>query len=263
MSLLSDVPVSALQMAHGVLTYHAEGSGFPVVTVHGLPGSSRDFRRLAQAAQGVRMIRLNLPGFGGSTPLKRAGDWDALVDVVADAAHTLAAGPFVLLGHSFGGLVALRAAARSSDARGLALIAPAGLRAHRMVRKLGPQIGLKALAVSRMSRELFYRGLVKTPIGAHATRAESDVTLALLSTLDYAPSRRAVAQRTPVFCASCLDDEIVEPAVVDELVATLNTKRHLSFARGGHAPQRDHAAEVGAALVEFVASHVAPAIIEA
>jgi pimeloyl-ACP methyl ester carboxylesterase len=173
---VEDVAVSSLEMAHGVLTYAAKGEGVPVVTVHGLPGSVRDFRRLGEAAPGVRMIRLNMPGFAGSAAVRPSGNWDALVGAVAEAAATLAGGPFVLLGHSFGGAVALRAAARSMQCRGLALLAPAGLRAHRAVRKLPPRIALKATMATRVSREVFFRAMARTPIGVHASREDAETT---------------------------------------------------------------------------------------
>jgi pimeloyl-ACP methyl ester carboxylesterase len=248
----------SLEMGHGLLTYSASGEGPAVVAVHGFPGSVRDFRRLGEAAAGLRMIRLNMPGFAGSEPLRRAGDWDELVGVVAEAAAVLANGPFVIVGHSMGGLVALRVAARSTLCRGLVLLAPAGLRPHAAMRQLPSQAALQEMVVSEVERAKFY-ALMQTPIGARATRAEADTTLALLSTLDYAPSREAAhSLRVPVLGASCLDDPKIEPAVIVELLAALNTQRHLVYEQGGHAPQREHAAEIGAALVEFAQALVGP-----
>jgi pimeloyl-ACP methyl ester carboxylesterase len=79
--------------------------------------------------------------------------------------------------------------------------------------------------------------------------------VALLASLDFEPSRVvARSLKVPVFCASCLDDPMVEPAIIEELLAALNTHEHLTFERGGHAPQKDHAAEIGAALVKFAHS---------
>jgi pimeloyl-ACP methyl ester carboxylesterase len=174
------------------------------------------------------------------------------VSVVAEAAVTLAGGPFVFLGHSMGGMVALRAAALSPTCRGVALLAPAGLRANRGMGTLPPRAVLTAMARLRLTKALFYRSMKRAPIGVHASREDSDTTLALLSTLDYGPARQAArALRLPVLAASCLDDPLVEPAVIEELLAELPTQRHMVYERGGHAPQRDHAAELGAALVEF------------
>lgn len=243
---------AALRVGRGVVTYQADGEGAPVVAVHGLPGSARDFRRLLGAASGVRMIRLNLPGFAGSTPVEPKGDWEGLIEVVVEAARELAGGPFVLLGHSFGAFTVLQAAARCAEVRGVALLAPAGLRAHAGLRSLGPLWWLKALTMSWVTREGFYRGMLRTPMGKHASRLESDVTLGLLASADFAAVRAAVASlRVPVFCASCLDDELVEPEIVAELLSALNTQQWLEFERGGHAPQREYAAEIGAALVGF------------
>lgn len=253
-SAASDVPLARLATPHGELVYTSQGEGPTLVALHGLPGSVRDFRRLAKALeeQPVRFVRLNLPGFAGSAPAGRPSDWDALIEASLAAARELAQGPFVLLGHSFGGLVALRAATRSPDVRGLVLLAPAGLRAHRAVRLLGPTLGLRALRATEAGKAMFYLGLRRSSMGSNASRADSDRTLALLSRVDFEPSRTAAAKlRVPSLVAYCKDDEIVEPAIVEELLRELPSARRLVFERGGHVPQRQHAQAIASAMVEL------------
>jgi pimeloyl-ACP methyl ester carboxylesterase len=96
-----------VQLADGrVLGYreYGEPAGAPVVYLHGMPGSrlepitlEAEFRR-----SGVRLVALERPGYGLSTPRRSWGllDWPA--DVVA-AADQLGIGRFAVLGVSTGG----------------------------------------------------------------------------------------------------------------------------------------------------------------
>ncbi|MDX1384768.1 MAG: alpha/beta fold hydrolase, partial [Thermoanaerobaculia bacterium] len=47
--------------------WHADASGLPVVLLHGSPGSSSVFRRLAADGGDRRLLAPDLPGFGAST----------------------------------------------------------------------------------------------------------------------------------------------------------------------------------------------------
>lgn len=107
-----------------------------VVMIHGLPGSHRDFRWLAPPleAMGLRVIRLDMPGFGGSERIPAR--MSVLAEHVLARLDHLQLSQVVLLGHSFGGVQALLAASREPRRIcGLALIAPIGLRPHRMLRQ--------------------------------------------------------------------------------------------------------------------------------
>src|SRR5690606_22284150 len=106
-----------------------------VVMIHGLPGSHRDFRWLAPPleAAGFRVIRLDMPGFGGTDP--RSARLSRLAEHVLARLDQLALDRTILLGHSFGGPQALLAASRDpARVRGLALLASVGLRPHRALR---------------------------------------------------------------------------------------------------------------------------------
>src|SRR5688572_26003759 len=88
-------------------TYADEGEGPVLLAVHGLPGSHRDFRWLASALAGrVRLVRVDMPGFGATTMREPPSKWPELAALVVAFAHEVIGGPYAVLGHSFGGPLA-------------------------------------------------------------------------------------------------------------------------------------------------------------
>src|SRR5207244_4945351 len=130
---------ACMQNAYAVSSRDLEvvriGSGPPVVLVHGsVVGANRTWRRQRPLAERWTLIMPNRPGFGGSPPLPR-GDFEAeaprIAELLGDGAH--------LIGHSYGAVLALLAAAARPDAvRSLAVSVaarrgrpPRGRRGHR------------------------------------------------------------------------------------------------------------------------------------
>lgn len=111
------------------LRYAVGGDGTPLVLVHGLGGTIENWRALAPSlAAGHRVLVPDLPGHGRSGLLPEARDVDALAEAVLVEVDAEAIRGAVWIGHSLGGLVALRAATLRPDAaRGLVLAASAGI----------------------------------------------------------------------------------------------------------------------------------------
>jgi 3-oxoadipate enol-lactonase len=89
------------------IRYFAGGEGPPLLLVHGLGGAAWNFTEMQPHLAGRRLIVPDLPGHGGSSPLPAAslrGFADALVPLLDE--------PVDVLGHSLGGVVALRLAER-------------------------------------------------------------------------------------------------------------------------------------------------------
>ncbi len=95
------------------LAYRAEGSGPPLVMVHGSPGDGRSWGRVVPHLKDrFRTICPDLPGYGGSDRLEAdepAGRMVAMGTAVARLVDSLDE-PVRLVGHSFGGNIALQAA---------------------------------------------------------------------------------------------------------------------------------------------------------
>jgi len=251
----SDPPVRSASIPTGTATWTEEGDGPTVVAIHGLPGSRYDFRWLAPALPDFRWIRTEQPGFGDA-PTGRVGpevgDLIAHLSEVLDAAQVQQA---VLVAHSFGAAVAAHLAeALGARVQGLALLAPAGLRPHsllrhqRTVRTLGgiaraPGFGtaLGHLLVPPY-RALGFR---------RASAAEARRTFAVVGRWDWAGTR-AVTDRLrvrglPALVTLAEDDPIVEPA------RTLLWAERLGVApvvwpSGGHSVQKTRALEFAAAF---------------
>ena len=92
------------------------GEGPSVVLLHGLFGSARNFGAVQKAlASGSRVIALDLRNHGTSKQAPVVG-YDAMAADVLETLAALDALPAVLIGHSMGGKVAMRAALDRPDA---------------------------------------------------------------------------------------------------------------------------------------------------
>lgn len=107
--------------------YMEQGEGEPVVLVHSGGMSSRQWTRLmARLASTHRVLAPDLTGAGASDPVPADQPFHFSTDVDAlDAVLDTIDGDYHLVGHSYGGLVALSAACRRpARVRSLALFEP-------------------------------------------------------------------------------------------------------------------------------------------
>jgi pimeloyl-ACP methyl ester carboxylesterase len=104
--------------------FEGGGEGPPLLLVHGFGGAAWNFTELVPHLAGRRLLIPDLPGHGASTPLPAAPSLAAFADAIAGILDE----PAGVLGHSLGGVVALRLAERRPDlVRGLVLAAAAGI----------------------------------------------------------------------------------------------------------------------------------------
>lgn len=116
-----------------------------MVWLHGWGQSGAAMAKLAGLFPGTAHPIPDLPGFGAEPMLAEGAGTQDYADWLADR---LGAAPAVIVGHSFGGRVAIRLAVRHPDrVRALVLIAGAGLK-----RRRGPLFRLRAAALRLAGR---------------------------------------------------------------------------------------------------------------
>jgi pimeloyl-ACP methyl ester carboxylesterase len=252
----------------GRLAYVDEGpKGRPVfVTLHGIPGSARDFRYLAPAltALGLRLVRVDLPGFGGSAPDEAAmRSLRVRGHAVLELADHLGLDRFGLIGHSMGGGPALLLAARERErVSHLALLASVGLRPHRALgrglhtfRLLGRLLGWPGVGplLAPMARAGYRRR--RFP-GAEAMRARDFAAhFRAIGALDFRALQAAVRSGLPpTLVAWSRDDHLVQASIQEELVAGIPGARALCFDVAGHNLQKSRAPEIAKALAQLAAA---------
>lgn len=112
MDARANQPVRRSVSLHGRKVSYLEyqGSGQTMLFMHGVGSSAEVWQPSAErfAAQGVRVVCIDLPGHGESS--KEPGDYSlgSLASTVRDLIEHLGLGPVILVGHSLGGGIALQ-----------------------------------------------------------------------------------------------------------------------------------------------------------
>ena len=227
--------------------YEIAGRGEPVVLVHGLSGSTRWWsRNIPALAERYSVYLLDLPGFGAMRRLRsrfvlaEAASWlSAWMEAVGlESAH--------LVGHSMGGYVCVRLAARGPEVvRRLVLVAPAGVPAGRsMFGYLGPLLSAVRYATPTFLPVLVYDALRMGPVTLW--RAARD----LLAEDVRADLQRIEAQTLLIWGEN---DTLVPPALGGVLREEIPDSRLLVLNGAAHVPMFDRPVEFNAALLAFLA----------
>ena len=125
--------------------YTDQGSGPVVMLLHGWGGSLHGFDLLVpNLVTNHRVIRLDLPGFGGTEAPSETWNLDDYINFVKSFVQKLDLKIDVLVGHSFGGRISIKG------------LASGGLTANKLI-----LIGSAGLAKSQTLRNQILKGLTK------------------------------------------------------------------------------------------------------
>lgn len=120
-----------------VTEYLDEGSGPTIFMLHGWGVDSHSFDKLIPLlSRNFRIVRVDLPGFGG-TSVPRSWKLDDYVDFVKEFLYKADVEPDVLLGHSFGGRIIIKGVGSNKfKPAKIVLISPAGVSLFNLKREL-------------------------------------------------------------------------------------------------------------------------------
>lgn len=254
----SDPPLQYLDRSAGRLCYTDEGCGEQtIVAIAGLPGSLRDFRWLAPVlSPHVRFVRVDLPGFGGSTRRGFSGMTIAQrAEPVRALIEALGLGRVTLVGHSHGSTVVAHLARHAPAlVSRCALLCPPGPTPHY------PMAAMRALGrvLNRSLGRALLRPLLRygyTAVGfpAKMTDDERIYTTLDAGAADFAEHRDNLRRATqPTLVAWAQDDRLMPARIYEALEQIAPAGPRLRFADGGHNIQKTHATELGAAILDLL-----------
>lgn len=129
--------------------YRDEGSGTPVLFLHGWGDTLETFNTLSRSlSKNRRVVRVDLPGFGGSESPRNTWDVSAYIEFVSNFIRKLDINPDIIVGHSFGGRIILKGVSSGIfNPRKIILIASAGVSERRTAKNIFIRSGARLLKV--------------------------------------------------------------------------------------------------------------------
>lgn len=226
------------------IRWRAAGAGPPLVLVHGLAGSWRWWRRLLPAlAAEHRVHLLDLPGFGG-LPRPRRFALDGTVDWLAAWLDAARVEPADVIGHSLGGLLCARLAARRPEAvRRLVLIAPAGLPGRTAAGSALP-LSLALLRSQPRLLALLTRDALRSGPVTIGSAALAVLAADLRTDLPHV--------RAPTLVVLGARDALITVRHGEELARSIPNARTLVLEGAGHVPMDDRPDELSRELLAFL-----------
>lgn len=95
------------------LTYQSHGKGRTFILLHGFPFNKEIWTSFAGLFEDYQILAPDLPGFGGSPPLKTPFSLEDVANEVVSWINSLNADSPVIVGHSLGGYIALEVAKKT------------------------------------------------------------------------------------------------------------------------------------------------------
>ena len=263
-------------LVNGVsLAVEEAGHGVPLLLVHGFPLSSQMWAPVLPAlAEAVRVVAVDLRGFGDSEAPRDGYTMDSLATDVVGVADALGLTRFAVAGHSMGGYVALRVAARWPDRLvGLMLVdsrAEADDEAGRLRREeaIARIVGggregflddfipnLVALATRQRAPRLLEE------LRAMAERVPARVLAGCLAGMRDRPDSRSLlpALAVPLLVMVGEEDTITPPASAQAMASAAPRATVACIAGAGHTPPVERPVATAEAMLAFAAAHFPPA----
>ncbi|MGN9844066.1 alpha/beta fold hydrolase [Nonomuraea sp. H19] len=257
--------------------YDRQGTGEPVVLLHGIGQDRHAWDRVIPLlAAGRDVIALDLPGFGQSPDLPACAPRDLPTMVTALGAVFTALGlrlPHVV-GHSLGGLIALRLA-QAGHARSVTALAPAGFwndverrYAFAVLTTARHLARLPDTVVERMAATAVGRAAMNGTLYGRAELCEPDTLVACLRALRQSVAFQATLRAgrapdlftgtipdMPVTIAWGTHDRLLPGRQAVRVTAMIPGARLVQLPGCGHIPMYDAPEQVARLILQTTVAH--------
>lgn len=254
-----------------ILGVEQAGSGVPLLLVHGFPLSSQMWAPVLPAlAEAARVIALDLRGFGESDAPPAGYTMEALAEDVMAVADALGLGRFLLGGHSMGGYVAFRVAARWPERlAGLILVATRAEADDEGGRQRRQQAIERILGGDKAGfLDDFLPNLLAPATRERAPRllgewrravdgVPAHVLAGCMAGMRDRPDSRSLLPgiQVPALIVVGAEDAITPPATAQAMAATMPQSRLVVISECGHTPPLERPVAVAEALLDFLRAH--------
>lgn len=264
-SMDTNTPRSIIHLGHGRLSYMENGEGKPVLFLHGLNGNGSSWQdQLHALAPSMKVWAWDAPGYGVSDPGGNSVTELALVAI--EFLKSRASEPVNIVGHSMGGLVAMKIAilepglvnrlvlSCTHPGHGLSESEGANERYQRRLRELKElpkeeygQKRAKGMLPDGTDDAVFQ----KVAEIAAESRVEGMANAAwAIQTANLAPELSRI--KAPTLVITCDKDSVAPLKKAQPLLDRIADVRHLELKGLGHAPYIEDPVRYNAALSDFL-----------
>lgn len=238
------------------ITLEARGNGAPVVFLHGLFLDASLWRAYESVLTDRPQIRIDLPAHGQSGNVGRDWRFDECVDLLIEILDQLAVPRCVVVGHSWGAMMAVRAAARWPERFAALGLFNMPFRRESGLGRIGFMIQKRLLALPRFygaqaAKALYTPGFLRqhpemrTAMQARISARPAGelarvIDAVALGTDDATPILQAL--RVPALAVIGAHDHVGAPPGIDTTIVP-----------GGHISPHEAVAETAAAIQRVVA----------
>ncbi|MDO8552733.1 MAG: alpha/beta hydrolase [bacterium] len=240
------------------IEYDDRGSGETIVMLHGWKDNLRTFDGIFTAlATSFRVIRIDLPGFGGSDAPPKDWTLEDYVSFVKDFTDKLNITPSAYAGHSFGGRIVIHGvASKVLNAKKIILISSAGVARRKTLKNSGlavlAKFGRAAASVPPLSfwKQSIRRKLYES-IGSDYFRAGAlSGTFLNIIKKDLAEDAKKISLPTLLIWGS---NDMATPLEEGERLHSLIRNSTLHVIPGaGHFVHQERPAEISGIIRKFL-----------
>jgi pimeloyl-ACP methyl ester carboxylesterase len=248
-----------------MMTFLECGSGRPVVFLHGLQGGAQSWvPQLTLLSDRFHIIAWDAPGYGESDPV--SGSIDDFATAALEFITTHLSEPAAVVGHSLGGVIALRMASLEPRAMSRIVLScthpghgrqPDADVSDRYSRRMEELATLPRDEYGRRRA----RGMLPDDAPVHAVEAIARIAsvvrpegiaaaIRAIESADLRPYLDAI--NLPALVVTCERDRVVSPERVSPLLERLPDVRHVRLPGLGHAPYYENPERYNAGIMPFL-----------